>query len=188
MTVLKISTYIKTSITALPVGLAAILVIMSVSTFKTTFIVFLLINDTRNGLWVCLSLTFVVYCVVIISDFIPINNETNLVQLTKTMEDLLKASVISNIEIMPWLLSSLVDRLKHTVSQFHPLVPQGFYLPSPPLYCPQPSDTSQVCRQVTRLLCCRHKIYIHCNMNAFFSFDLFMVYIPECKQQLRTMK
>ena len=28
-----------------------------------------------------------------------------------------------------------------------------------------------------------------CNMNAFFSFDdLFMVYIPECKQQLRIMK
>ena len=27
-----------------------------------------------------------------------------------------------------------------------------------------------------------------CNMNAFFSFDLFMVSIPECKQQLRTMK
>jgi hypothetical protein len=28
----------------------------------------------------------------------------------------------------------------------------------------------------------------HCNMNPFFSFDLFMVYIPECKQRLRTMK
>jgi hypothetical protein len=28
---------------------------------------------------------------------------------------------------------------------------------------------------------------INCNMNIFFSFDLFMVYIPECKQQLRTM-
>jgi hypothetical protein len=27
-----------------------------------------------------------------------------------------------------------------------------------------------------------------CNMNPFFSFDLFMVYIPESKQQLRTMK
>jgi hypothetical protein len=25
-------------------------------------------------------------------------------------------------------------------------------------------------------------------MNALFSFDLFMVYIPECKQKLRTMK
>ena len=29
---------------------------------------------------------------------------------------------------------------------------------------------------------------IYCNMNAFFSFDLFVVYIPECKQQLRTME
>jgi hypothetical protein len=26
------------------------------------------------------------------------------------------------------------------------------------------------------------------NMDAFFSFDLFMAYIPECKKQLRTMK
>ena len=26
------------------------------------------------------------------------------------------------------------------------------------------------------------------DLNAFFSFDLFMVYIPECKQQLRSMK
>jgi hypothetical protein len=27
-----------------------------------------------------------------------------------------------------------------------------------------------------------------CNMNVFFSFGLYMVYIPEWKQQLRTMK
>ena len=25
-------------------------------------------------------------------------------------------------------------------------------------------------------------------MNAFFSFDLFIIYIPECKQQLRTVE
>jgi len=25
-------------------------------------------------------------------------------------------------------------------------------------------------------------------MNALFSSDLYMVYVPECKQQLRTMK
>ena len=31
-------------------------------------------------------------------------------------------------------------------------------------------------------------LYVTCNMNAFFSFDFFMVYIPECKQKLRTMK
>jgi hypothetical protein len=30
--------------------------------------------------------------------------------------------------------------------------------------------------------------YQACNMNAFCSFDLFMVYIPESKQQLRTIK
>ena len=60
------------------------------------------------------------------------------------MEDLLKAGVISHVEIMPWLLSSLVDRLKTTVSRLHPLVPQGFYLPSPPLYCPQPSEALEV--------------------------------------------
>jgi len=31
-------------------------------------------------------------------------------------------------------------------------------------------------------------LLVICNMNAFFTFDIFMVYIPECKQQLRTMK
>jgi hypothetical protein len=29
---------------------------------------------------------------------------------------------------------------------------------------------------------------VNFNMNASFSFDLFMVYIAECKQQLRTME
>ena len=31
-------------------------------------------------------------------------------------------------------------------------------------------------------------MFVCCNMNELFSFDLFMVYIPECKQQLRTLK
>jgi hypothetical protein len=31
-------------------------------------------------------------------------------------------------------------------------------------------------------------LYHTYNMNAFFSFDLFMAYIPEFEQQLRTMK
>jgi len=35
---------------------------------------------------------------------------------------------------------------------------------------------------------CLHAAIIVCNMNVFVSFYLFMVYIPECKQQLRTMK
>ena len=32
------------------------------------------------------------------------------------------------------------------------------------------------------------RLNVYCNTDAFFSFDLFMVYIPEYKQQLRTMK
>jgi hypothetical protein len=35
---------------------------------------------------------------------------------------------------------------------------------------------------------CRKKVKHSCNMNAFFSLDLFMVYIQEYKQHLRTMK
>jgi hypothetical protein len=33
-----------------------------------------------------------------------------------------------------------------------------------------------------------NNLLVYYNMDALFSFDLFMVYIPECKQQLRTMK
>jgi hypothetical protein len=46
--VMKISTYIITSITARPVRLAVILVIMSVSTFKTTVILFYMYRYTNN--------------------------------------------------------------------------------------------------------------------------------------------
>ncbi|XP_021376995.1 uncharacterized protein LOC110465482 isoform X2 [Mizuhopecten yessoensis] len=76
-------------------------------------------------------------------DFIPIDNETNLVQLSRTVEDILTAGIISNVEIVPWLLSSLVDRLKHVVSNFSPLVPKDFYLPAPPVYCPQPTEADK---------------------------------------------
>ena len=34
---------------------------------------------------------------------------------------------------------------------------------------------------------CIKCIKTSCNKNAFFSFDLFMVYLLKCKQQLRTM-
>ena len=33
-----------------------------------------------------------------------------------------------------------------------------------------------------------NKIFLVSTITAFFSVDLFMVYIPECKHQLRTMK
>lgn len=76
-------------------------------------------------------------------DFIPIDNETNIVQLSRTVEDILTAGIISGVEIVPWLLSSLVERLKHVVANFPPRVPKDFYLPAPPVYCPQPSEAGK---------------------------------------------
>ncbi|XP_062574969.1 ciliogenesis and planar polarity effector 1-like isoform X1 [Saccostrea cucullata] len=75
--------------------------------------------------------------------FIPISNETNIIQLSRTMEDIMTAGIMSGVEVVPWLLTTLVHRLMDTVAQLSPLVPQDFYLPSPPLYCPQPADTEK---------------------------------------------
>lgn len=93
-------------------------------------------------------------CIFLLSiGFIPISNETNIVQLSRTMEDILTAGIVSSVEVVPWLLTTLVHRLMDTVAQMSPLVPQDLYLPAPPLYCPQPSDTSEVrlnARSLTR--------------------------------------
>jgi len=38
-------------------------------------------------------------------------------------------------------------------------------------------------------VCTKKNAFKHtCNMISFFSFDLFMIYIPECRRQIRTMK
>ena len=54
--VLKVSTYIINSITFCPVGLTAILVIMSVSTFKTDIILYL--STTQGGIFLKLKQTY----------------------------------------------------------------------------------------------------------------------------------
>lgn len=72
--------------------------------------------------------------------FIPINQETNITQLTKTLQDIMTAGIISDVEIAPWLLSHLTAKLKSVASNLTSLVPKDFYLPAPPLYCPQPGE------------------------------------------------
>lgn len=78
------------------------------------------------------------------SDFIPVNKETNITTLTQTLQDILTAGIISDVEIIPWLLSCMTEKLKSVLCNLHPLVPQGFYLPAPPLYCPQPGEEEMV--------------------------------------------
>ena len=51
--------------------------------------------------------------------------------------------------------------------------------------------TNKICDRML-LSACRQNgfcaMVVFCSTNTFISFDLFMVYIPECKQQLRTVK
>ena len=80
-----------------------------------------------------------------------IDDRTDMNQLSATLEDVMMAGVMGRVEAAPRLLALLVSRLKAVVKQFHPLVAADFYLPAPPLYCPQPSPSVKV-RQGVLLL------------------------------------
>lgn len=64
--------------------------------------------------------------------------------LQVSIQEILKASVMAGVNVMSSPLSSLLDKAKELCSRLSTLVPNGLYLPSPPLYCPQPSPNTQV--------------------------------------------
>ena len=72
-----------------------------------------------------------------------IDEETDLPQLRRVLADLMLAAVLSRVDLVPWLLEGLVGRLRQVTAQFGAIVPPGLYLPAPPVYCPQPANTSQ---------------------------------------------
>ncbi|XP_032394686.1 ciliogenesis and planar polarity effector 1 isoform X3 [Etheostoma spectabile] len=63
--------------------------------------------------------------------------------LQVSIQDILKASVMAGVNVMSSPLSSSLDTAKDLCSCLPLLVPSGLYLPSPPLYCPQPSPNTQ---------------------------------------------
>ncbi|XP_022617819.1 protein JBTS17 [Seriola dumerili] len=63
--------------------------------------------------------------------------------LQVSIQEILKASVVAGVNVMSSPLSSLLDKAKDLCSCLPMLVPNGLYLPSPPLYCPQPSPNTQ---------------------------------------------
>ncbi|CAH1774750.1 unnamed protein product [Owenia fusiformis] len=69
------------------------------------------------------------------------NADSTLEQISRTLGDTLQCGVICGVSLTPWLLGKLIDKLKAVVSNMSTLVPEGFYLPAPPLYCPQPTVT-----------------------------------------------
>ncbi|KAF6733239.1 uncharacterized protein FQA47_000825 [Oryzias melastigma] len=81
--------------------------------------------------------------------------------LQTSIQEILKASVMAGVNVISSFLSSLMDAAKDMCSSLPALVPAGLYLPSPPLYCPQPSPNTQDRKGTMEQLpevACRHKV------------------------------
>ncbi|KAM4532203.1 ciliogenesis and planar polarity effector 1 [Fundulus diaphanus] len=81
--------------------------------------------------------------------------------LQASVHDILKASAMAGVDVMSFPLSALLEKAKDTCSLLPTLVPAEVYLPSPPLYCPQPSPNTQdpmgETEQFAEVIC-RHKV------------------------------
>ncbi|XP_077203113.1 ciliogenesis and planar polarity effector 1 isoform X2 [Paroedura picta] len=63
--------------------------------------------------------------------------------LFKSVEEILKAAVMADADILTEIFQLLMDCAKDLSGKFYNLVPEGLYLPAPPLYCPQPAFPSE---------------------------------------------
>ena len=60
------------------------------------------------------------------------------------LSGLLLAASLCHVDASTWLVTRLVTRLRTLCHRFPALVTAGFYLPAPPVYCPQPTPAPQV--------------------------------------------
>ncbi|KAF7700988.1 ciliogenesis and planar polarity effector 1 isoform X2 [Silurus meridionalis] len=58
-------------------------------------------------------------------------------------QEILKASVMADVDVLSRPLNKLLESAKEHASLLTALVPPAFYLPAPPLYCPQPAPNTQ---------------------------------------------
>ncbi|XP_073400054.1 ciliogenesis and planar polarity effector 1 isoform X2 [Dendrobates tinctorius] len=63
--------------------------------------------------------------------------------LFSSVQEMLKAAVMADAEILTETLHQLMDSAKELSGKLSGLVPERLYLPAPPLYCPQPSSVSE---------------------------------------------
>lgn len=64
--------------------------------------------------------------------------------LFSSVQEVLKASAMTDADILSETLQLLVDSAKDVSKSLWGLVPIRLYLPAPPLYCPQPAVLSEV--------------------------------------------
>uniref|UniRef100_F6REV0 Ciliosis and planar polarity effector complex subunit 1 n=1 Tax=Ornithorhynchus anatinus TaxID=9258 RepID=F6REV0_ORNAN len=60
-----------------------------------------------------------------------------------SVQEILKAAVMADADILSETFQLLVDSAKDLSKRFWGVVPVGLYLPAPPLYCPQPAFLSE---------------------------------------------
>ncbi|NXD88081.1 CPLN1 protein, partial [Halcyon senegalensis] len=72
----------------------------------------------------------------------PIEEEDTDV-LYSSIQELLKAAVMADADILSETFQLLMDSAKDLSRKLYGLVPDGLYLPAPPLYCPQPASLSE---------------------------------------------
>ncbi|NWW53649.1 CPLN1 protein, partial [Pedionomus torquatus] len=63
--------------------------------------------------------------------------------LYSSIQELLKAAVMADADILSETCQLLMVSAKDLCRKLHGLVPDGLYLPAPPLYCPQPASLSE---------------------------------------------
>ncbi|XP_075597436.1 ciliogenesis and planar polarity effector 1 [Balearica regulorum gibbericeps] len=63
--------------------------------------------------------------------------------LYSSIQELLKAAVMVDADILSETFQLLMDSAKDLSRKLYGLVPHGLYLPAPPLYCPQPASLSE---------------------------------------------
>ena len=69
-------------------------------------------------------------------------------KIVKEVSKILEAGVVAGLDLAPSILTGLVSQLKQVTSLFEWIVPEEFYLPYPPAFCPQPMNLKKVIHEV----------------------------------------
>ncbi|PIK33752.1 hypothetical protein BSL78_29436 [Apostichopus japonicus] len=72
--------------------------------------------------------------------FVEISDEAE-DKLRKALLSIFLAGTLSGIELVPWLLGSILQQCLLTAYRLSSVVHEKYYLPAPPYYCPQPDYT-----------------------------------------------
>lgn len=65
-------------------------------------------------------------------------------KLVKEVSRVFEAGLVANLDLVPLIFTGLVSQLKNMTSMFEWIVPEEFYLPFPPSFCPQPMNAKKV--------------------------------------------